>query len=397
MNSLKKQKFLFIFIIFLFLFLLTIIFDYGLSYLKPDPKVRTFEVENFREQIVVRLMSHPPNSIKYRKSNYIDELRYLKIDDNGFIVPSVRHKKPDKTIYFLGGSTTELFDVPSEQRFPYKVGLNLENMGFGKINSINAGLNGKYSVSSLQDLLTRGALFNPQYTVLMHAANDLSMLMHLDGYYSNDLAYKHSRSYLLKVDHGADELEINGRTGLFFKGIKNIARSVYPNTYSVLSTKFHKNSQNYDEFEKYRQKKRIDSYRLNDEFEKSLNRFVYSACSLGIQPILMTQPNRIENQDEEIKLIFKKYNPEISYKDYSKTYKMFNQTIRKVSENFGIPLIDAAIMIPKDKKYIYDAFHLTEKGSILLSEVITEILANLFENAKVKNSPDTKSQIFSCK
>ena len=162
----------------------------------------------------------------------------------------------------------------------------------------------------------------------------------------------------------------------------------------MLSTKLHKNSQNYDEFEKYRQKKRIDSYRLNDEFKKSLNRFVYSACSLGIQPILMTQPNRIENQDEEIKLIFKKYNPEISYKDYSKTYKMFNQTIRKVSENFGIPLIDAAIMIPKDKKYIYDAFHLTEKGSILLSEVITEILANLFENAKVKNSPDTKSQIF---
>ena len=56
----------------------------------------------------------------------------------------------------------------------------------------------------------------------MHAANDLSMLMHLDGYYSNDLAYKHSRSYLLKVDHGADELEINGRTGLFFKGIKKL-------------------------------------------------------------------------------------------------------------------------------------------------------------------------------
>ena len=87
-----------------YLVLLTIIFDYGLSYLKPDPKVRTFEVENFREQIVVRLMSHPPNSIKYRKSNYIDELRYLKIDDNGFIVPSVRHKKPDKTIVIESGA-----------------------------------------------------------------------------------------------------------------------------------------------------------------------------------------------------------------------------------------------------------------------------------------------------
>ena len=111
----------------------------------------------------------------------------------------------------------------------------------------------------------------------------------------------------------------------------------------------------------------------------------------------MTQPNRIENQDEEIKLIFKEYNPEISYKEYSKTYKMFNQTIRKVSENFGIPLIDAAIMIPQDKKYIYDAIHLTEKGSILLSTVITENLANLFENAQVKNSPDTKSQISLCK
>lgn len=397
MNLYKKRKFSFLFINFLFLFLLTIIFDYGLSYFKPEPKVGTFEIENFREEIVIRLMSHPPNSIKYRKSNYIDELRYLNIDENGFIEPSIEHKNPDKTIYFLGGSTTELFDVSPEQRFPYKVGRNLENMGFGKINSINAGLNGKYSVSSLQDLLTRGALFKPQYTVLMHAANDLSMLMHLDGYYSNDLAFKHSRAYLLKVDHGADELEVNGRTGLFFKGIKNIARSIYPNTYSVLHLKFRKNSQSYDEFEKYRKKKQIDSYRFVDEFEKSLNRFVYSACSLDIKPILMTQPNRIENKDEEIKQVFKKYNPEISYKEYSKTYKMFNQTIRKVSEKFGIPLIDAAIMIPKDKKYIYDAIHLTEKGSILLSEVITENIANLFENSQVKNSPDTKSQISPCK
>ena len=114
----------------------------------------------------------------------------------------------------------------------------------------------------------------------------------------------------------------------------------------MLDRKFHKISQTNDEFEKYRQKKRIDSYRLNEEFEKSLNRFVYSSCSLNIQPILMTQPNRIENQDEEIKQLFKKNNPEISHKEYSKTYKMFNQTIRKVSENFGIPLIDAAIMIP---------------------------------------------------
>lgn len=215
--------------------------------------------------------------------------------------------------------------------------------------------------------------------------------------YSNDLAYKHSRSYLLKVDHGADELEINGRTGLFFKGVKNIARSIYPNSYSVLHRKFHKISQTNDEFEKYRQKKRIDSYRLNEEFEKSLNRFVYSSCSLNIQPILMTQPNRIENQDEEIKQLFKKNNPEISHKEYSKTYKMFNQTIRKVSENFGIPLIDAAIMIPKDKKYIYDAVHLTNKGSILLSKVITENMANLFENSQDKNSPDSKSQISLCK
>ena len=76
---------------------------------------------------------------------------------------------------------------------------------------------------------------------------------------------------------------------------------------------------------------------------------------------------------------------------------MFNQTIRKVSENFGIPLIDAAIMIPKDKKYIYDAVHLTNKGSILLSKVITENMANLFENSQDKNSPDSKSQISLCK
>ena len=42
-------------------------------------------------------------------------------------------------------------------------------------------MSAKFSLNSLTDLLTRGALFHPDYVVTMHAVNDLSILMYLKG------------------------------------------------------------------------------------------------------------------------------------------------------------------------------------------------------------------------
>ena len=50
----------------------------------------------------------------------------LRVDRQGFIMPSKIHDHPDLTIAFLGGSTTECIYVDEDNRFPYLVGRLLE-------------------------------------------------------------------------------------------------------------------------------------------------------------------------------------------------------------------------------------------------------------------------------
>ena len=66
----------------------------------------------------------------------------IRVDRQGFIMPSKVHDRPDLTIVFLGGSTTECIYVDEDDRFPYLVGRLLERQTHLKVNSYNAARSG---------------------------------------------------------------------------------------------------------------------------------------------------------------------------------------------------------------------------------------------------------------
>lgn len=64
-----------------------------------------------------------PNDSYMKISDSLVQKKYrLRVDENGFIMPSKIYDQPDMSIVFLGGSTTECLYMDEENRFPYLTG-----------------------------------------------------------------------------------------------------------------------------------------------------------------------------------------------------------------------------------------------------------------------------------
>ena len=108
----------------------------------------------------------------------------LRIDDDGFIVPSKKYANPDMSIVFLGGSTTECRYVAEDHRFPYLAGVLLEQQTGIKINSYNAARSGNHSLHSLDILLNKVIPLKPDIVVMLHNINDLVVLLYESSYWN---------------------------------------------------------------------------------------------------------------------------------------------------------------------------------------------------------------------
>ena len=80
---------------------------------------------------------------------------------------------------------------------------------------------------------------------------------------------------------------------------------------------------------------------LKADFKSSITSFVRTAKAWGIEPVLMTQFNRLKVEDEFIRKVYEKYNKQgLSYVEFVTAYSEFNQIIRDVSREEGVFLID---------------------------------------------------------
>ena len=109
----------------------------------------------------------------------------LRVDRQGFIMPSKIHDHPDLTIAFLGGSTTECTYVDEDNRFPYLAGRLLERQTHLKVNSYNAGRSGNNTLHCLNVLLNKVVNLKPDIVVLMENINDLAILMYEKTYWND--------------------------------------------------------------------------------------------------------------------------------------------------------------------------------------------------------------------
>jgi len=214
----------------------------------------------------------------------------LRIDQDGFIMPSRLHTVPDWSLVFLGGSTTECMFVDESKRFPYVVGRLLEEETGKKINSFNGGKSGNTSFHFITTLLGKVIPLKPDVVIMMENINDLSVLLLEKSYWNNNP----TRGPLLTIlpdDHFW--------LYYIFKGFKNLLiKHFYDEAWGVIDS-IRKPPP--DEFAERRGLIQIDERSTSEiltAFQKNIELFVYICRLYNIVPVLMTQENRLTDQSQ---------------------------------------------------------------------------------------------------
>jgi hypothetical protein len=315
---------------------------------------------------------HPPPNIFDAEAGSKPRPVYLRVDEQGFLRPSRVHARPDLTLAFLGGSTTECRVVPEEERFPYLVGRRLEEAFKVQVNSYNAARSGNNSLHSLNILLHKLIPLHPDIVVMMHNINDLVALLYEKTYWNNNA----SRRVLVEV-----KPTLTGQVRGFFQVLRE---STIPNLYRALvelSQRLRGGPETEtDEFSHVRGRKvEVNRPYLLQEFKSNLQMFIDMCRDRQITPVLMTQPNRLAgNLDpktwKEVKVMEKMG---LSFTEFEELHALFNQAIREVGAANQILVVDLAREIPSESEYVYDPVHLTERASKLAAQVISRELAPL--------------------
>ena len=300
----------------------------------------------------IRLKEYSPELISHWRptfnqlemsDGYLKDQNYsLRVDSNGFIEPSGLHDNPDLKIVFLGGSTTECFFIDENRRFPFLVGQIIEDKLRIPVNTYNAGVSGNNSMHSFNIFVNKVIPINPDMVVIMHNINDLSVLYN-EGSYWND---NPTRSMIID-SRNLRKLDSNDE----FAGGQVLNKEILKIKKDILRN-----------------------------FHNSLDSFVKVAKIWGIQPVLMTQANRIKKEPESVvlKYILKKLeNSNNKYNDFYQLYYEMNNIIREVAENNKIKLIDLDRKGLNSKEFIYDSVHFNEKGSVAVAGIISEELIKI--------------------
>lgn len=328
----------------------------------------------------IRLREYPPFHVGFaynpERPHFNDRIIH-RIDDNGFIIPSKIHDNPDLTLVFLGGSSTECFNMPEDQRFPYLVGRLLEEKTGLKINSYNGAMAGNNSLHSLNILLNKVIPLQPRLVVMMHNINDLVILLYENSYWNQNkyksplVAYpatwETAGKYLQESVHVLRDLLIPALYAHFKEWKRNLGGKVSAR------------GDDQDEFAAVRDRPaRVDRERLQEEFRRNLETFISICQAQQLTPVLLTQPSRLkENPDPEILTPIKQRleaRQGITYQQFRELFLAFNQVIRETGARHLIPVIDLAGKIPPEKEYLEDVVHLTEKGSVLVAQVVSQAL-----------------------
>ena len=271
--------------------------DVLIGYSAPEVQ---FPVERRGVERYVLLREINPNfKAKYiptdeylNSTDSLERKRYLvKTDRDGFIENgnNINFTENDESIIFFGGSTTEQLFVNEEYRWQSILERKLnEGQRIPKLKIINAGVSGNNLMHSTVNLLAKGLPLKPKFVVLMHNVNDYGLLRLSGSYWKSP------------VDNAL--LQIKDETSLrpFMISIKD---TFVPNIYEIYKIVKYKNSNN-DDFNSIRDEEIVSLEIVESNFRKALNTFIDLSFTWGIEPVLMTQFNRINSEDELFKWSF---------------------------------------------------------------------------------------------
>jgi hypothetical protein len=304
----------------------------------------------------------------------------LRIDKNGFIIPSERYSHPDISLVFLGGSTTVCHFVDENLRFPYLTGVLLEkNLGI-TINSYNAARTGNDSLHSINILLNKIIPINPQIIVMMHNVNDLTILLYEKSYWNNHF----TRSTIIDINSELTTKKyLQTMRDRLIPNIATQIRIISNNIKDILRVS-HKNT---DEFANIRGKHiAINQTEIIRQFEMNLQTFICICQTRKIVPVLMTMPSRLkEHPDKLIADSIKNNKVNIGYQEFKALFDAFNDSIRNKAKENHITLIDLDRAIPQENEYMYDTVHYTEQGSEKIAHIVSEQLQPIIKSLPQNN------------
>jgi lysophospholipase L1-like esterase len=276
----------------------------------------------------------------------------LRTNARGYIEPAIRFARPDLTVAFLGGSTTECRFVQEGLRFPARVSFLLEQKGL-KVNALNMGVSGNDSHQSINNLFNYVITDKPDVVVLMHAANDIGHL-------------RAAGDYTVQMGN-TPTLSTLGRL-LFTKGASRSSLLALVRHVKTLRD----NKRNADDARtgldlRLNQRLRVLPV---EKFRQRLRTFVGMCRAFGITPVLMTQPS--DGYRNELTPGW------INQSDQA----MFNDATREVAAEQHADLIDLVALLrarqpPPSAPLFYDGIHVTDYGSQLYGEHVAERLQQI--------------------
>ncbi len=308
-----------------------------------------------------------PDASAMRMSDGLTQKPYvLRVDRQGFIMPSKIHEHPDLTIAFLGGSTTECTYVDEDLRFPYLAGRLIEEQTQLKVNAYNAGRSGNNTLHCLNILLNKVVNLKPNIVVLMENINDLAILMYEKTYWNTNPSRSPVQERLPNFKTVGQDLRQT------FYLVRDLT---FPNLARAVKGIFHPDLKGKgDEFKDVRgQKITIDQDLLVREFTLNLQTFINICRARGITPVLMTQASRLTDQpDPLIKKMMHNLavSQGITYAEFKGAFDGLNQTIREVGAKNGVLVIDLARAIPPVQENFSDVAHFNDHGSRLVAATI---------------------------
>jgi len=348
-------------------------------------------------EIIVRYTSNSryatPETLKNRTLEYAPalfarhifpqkELRANNEDENNLVEYYINEKgyrghnfsvaKPAGTIrmIFYGGSATFDVNLPEGQDWPHRVEAILKENGYPEVEVINAGIPGHASWDSFGRLFSEGHHFNPDYVVSNNGWNDFRYFLSnqpllrefqpLSQSSRNTdprLNYRNTLDRFL-CEHSQLYLRLRSRYIDWRLGIGSLG-AASKGAYSSEITET-----------------ALRQYYLNQVM------FVDLAREIGAVPVLMTEarltaPNNTESQKSRIEPYL--HYVKLDHQGLLKAYDGIEGTLRKISVERNVELIDVSKDLNGKDEFFSDVAHLTPRGSEELAQLTARKLIELLK------------------
>ena len=275
----------------------------------------------------------------------------IRINRWGFRGPDIERAKPDGVVRILclGGSTTfSLRAGDNQHTWPAQLQRILNDRHAPiRFEVLNFGTPGYCVVESFISFALRGLDFAPDIVLIQDGLNDVPAVFTSDP--ASD--YTHFRGAYPRTPSGWLKHLAVGRLAILAMGKLS---QPHPSGKLALSK---------------------EGVQL---FQRYVGLIVSLAESRGIEPLLLTTPDRLPADDKECHQL----NAEVA------CARVLAESLRRLGRQAGVPVIDLAAAFPKDQTLFTDDTHKTNKGLELTAQVIADeldqagVLSGILEHHK---------------